>query len=449
MSLFGTMENDTVAGMPAMLNLNGTLTSIEAGKTYCGSANNDLTNSGFTNIYYPGYDAVEYTHTELLGYVTSTTITSKSKVAAAPLNVTYNSAETIKGIWGIHELEDATCTEPKTCKHCGATDGNPLGHSFTEDPMVCDICGCFKFYANVVLGNNLDMMFAFPKDMQTDWTGCYAEFVRSSADPAKNGTTPEVMANWGEVTIDGVPCYTVTYRGFAAKEMCDTITLTVYDKDGKAISISWTDSIQAYALRMLKKATDETDPDKYLRTVIVDMLNYGAACQNALDYPAKNPSAESLATNGLTDEQKAWATSNAPTVEDAYATVRSEDGTTWAGSQLETTSSIRYYLAFQNIEDGMYASYSYVGHKGYPVSAEKLAFVTVEGEQCIVIQDLVVADARYPITVTVYKADGIVYDTWQDSIEAYAARMTKTDDVFAAFMKFADSAHAYLHSKGA
>ena len=30
----------------------------------------------------------------------------------------------------LHDWEDATCTEPKTCKHCGATEGNPLGHLY-------------------------------------------------------------------------------------------------------------------------------------------------------------------------------------------------------------------------------------------------------------------------------------------------------------------------------
>ena len=29
-----------------------------------------------------------------------------------------------------HQWEDATCTAPKTCSVCSATDGNPLGHIF-------------------------------------------------------------------------------------------------------------------------------------------------------------------------------------------------------------------------------------------------------------------------------------------------------------------------------
>lgn len=438
------LQDASIAGM-SLHEMNAQIVSAATGERidvirgniYYGSKK-ETKQEGYSFKYYA--DAGSVTSVILIGdAVEGDGETATATHDAHPLN------ETIRGAWCAHSWQDATCTEPKTCTICGATEGEANGHSYTENPMVCDICGKFKFYANVVLGNNLDMMFAFPKSMQTAWTDCYVLAVRTYANGSESTTTRydiNVEDDWGEVTINGVDCYMVTYSGFAAKEMCDTITLTVYDSTGEAISISWTDSIRAYAIRKLNSTENE-----YLRTVIVDMLNYGAACQNALNYPTESPAAETLATNGLTDEQKGWATSTEPTVEDDYAEVRGEEGTTWAGSQLETTSNIKYYLAFQHIEDGMYASYSYVGHKGYPVSGEKLDFVTVEGKQCIVIQDMVVADARYPITVTVYYADGKVYDTWQDSIEAYAARMTETDAVFAAFMKFADSAYTYLHNK--
>ena len=43
-----------------------------------------------------------------------------------------------------HTYADATCTEPKTCKVCGAVEGEPLGHSYTEatctEPGICTVC---------------------------------------------------------------------------------------------------------------------------------------------------------------------------------------------------------------------------------------------------------------------------------------------------------------------
>ena len=45
----------------------------------------------------------------------------------------------------VHKFKDATCTEPKTCKICGATEGAALGHSFKDatctDAKICKICG--------------------------------------------------------------------------------------------------------------------------------------------------------------------------------------------------------------------------------------------------------------------------------------------------------------------
>ena len=45
----------------------------------------------------------------------------------------------------VHNFKDATCTEPKTCKVCGATEGAALGHSFKDatctDAKICEVCG--------------------------------------------------------------------------------------------------------------------------------------------------------------------------------------------------------------------------------------------------------------------------------------------------------------------
>ncbi|MCR5688964.1 MAG: hypothetical protein K6G71_01825 [Clostridiales bacterium] len=44
-----------------------------------------------------------------------------------------------------HEWKDATCTEPKTCARCNATEGEPLGHDWKDatctEPRICSRCG--------------------------------------------------------------------------------------------------------------------------------------------------------------------------------------------------------------------------------------------------------------------------------------------------------------------
>ena len=44
-----------------------------------------------------------------------------------------------------HDFENATCTNPKTCKYCGKEDGKPMGHNWEkatcEKQKTCSLCG--------------------------------------------------------------------------------------------------------------------------------------------------------------------------------------------------------------------------------------------------------------------------------------------------------------------
>ena len=58
------------------------------------------------------------------------------------------------------------------------------------------------------------------------------------------------------------------------------------------------------------------------------------------------------------------------------------------------------------------------------------------------------ADARQPVNVTLYNADGTVYGYASDSVESYVARALANNadgnGLFTNILKFADSAKAYL-----
>ena len=96
----------------------------------------------------------------------------------------------------------------------------------------------------------------------------------------------------------------------------------------------------------------------------------------------------------------------------------------------------------------MYAVVEFTGHKG---NVEKL---TVQGTdftpngayKVLRLENMVIADARCMVSITIYNADGSVYVSVKDSIESYVARKLGKSDLFEAFMIFADTAHAYLHS---
>lgn len=311
----------------------------------------------------------------------------------------------------------------------------------TWKDCACEDCKIMKFYAtNVRMGNSLDILFAFPKSLfpdGTDWSGYYAEFTRVGRDPMKI-----YFSDWDTMMIGKVECYVVTYNGFAAKEMGDSVAVSLYDASGNRISLSKTDSIQAYAMRMLNKNSG----NKTLQTAIVDMLNYGAACQNHFSYRV-----DSLANALLSDAQKDYATASPKDVADVdeQLAVAREKSKAYFKSNLITDSNIKFTMAFHK---GMFTeiTYKFIGHKNNEVETTVTADeMTASGNYLLYsIPELVVADARCTIEVTVTLSNGNT-ETWGESIEAYIARNATDEDgdVYYAFMTFADSAEAYLHSE--
>ncbi|MBQ7225858.1 MAG: hypothetical protein IJX02_04570, partial [Clostridia bacterium] len=64
-----------------------------------------------------------------------------------------------------HDYADATCTLPKTCKDCGATDGDPNGHkggtATCTTQAVCETCG--ESYGELIPHDYADATCTLPK----------------------------------------------------------------------------------------------------------------------------------------------------------------------------------------------------------------------------------------------------------------------------------------------
>jgi uncharacterized protein YnzC (UPF0291/DUF896 family) len=210
---------------------------------------------------------------------------------------------------------DATCNKTglKEGSHCSvcnevlvAQEVTPATglHTHTDDDYICEVCNLFQFLgSNVFLGNNLDMWFAFPKAAVTgDLTGYYA-IITQNGDVTTIKYTAENP--WQVETVGGVECYIIIYGGIAAKEMSDLIEVTVYNAAGEPVSSVKKDSIRDYAHRLLNLYEEDDSKDQLL-TLLVDMLNYGAACQTYFASKDGNEVApEDLASYGLTDAEKA------------------------------------------------------------------------------------------------------------------------------------------------
>jgi len=283
----------------------------------------------------------------------------------------------------------------------------------------------------MTLGNSLAMNFAFEQGHRDDWTGCYAEIVKEYADGRPNKEITIPYTQWGSTGINGVAHYTLKFNGVAAKEMSDNVFVTIYDGNGNAISKVWEDSVRDYAMRTLNNPKTSLEST----IMVVDLLNYGATAQNYFKYNIGD-----LANNQMTAAQKAMATKDAP-AEDTRV-----KSTNYLGSNLGLESQILMRMAFKGTTEEMYAVISFVSHTG------KTNRVFVDGSEfgttgAIVIDEIVIADGRKPVTVTVYNADGSVYAYATDSMESYIARMRrdKYDPLFEAILKFSDSAYNFFH----
>ena len=295
------------------------------------------------------------------------------------------------------------------CPACGtvtktATEEEPEIQKF-------DLAG-----SNMTLGNELKLNFMVKASDVAD--GCTAKVTHK-------GETHEVALSKYNASY-----YKVTY-GVAAKEMADDVTVEIVDAKGNVVSNAYTTSVRDYGMKVLAMG----NMGAKVKTVVVDMLNYGAEAQTYFGYNTSD-----LANNQLTEEQKNLATA---TVACANNQVKGEN---YAGATLTLEDSILLNLMFKGTDTtGMSAEIKFTDYAGTDKTVTLTAdeFGTYGSYIKIVVDEIVLADAFSVVSVTIYNANGTVYAQGSDSVESYVARSAKTD-LNDAIMKFATSAKAYL-----
>ncbi len=182
------------------------------------------------------------------------------------------------------------------------TDGK-VGYGIKE----CTVCGTqlesktfeavngerYKVWHNCSFGNDLSMLYAIAKSALADYTDICLIVTKEGSTVAKELTPTEE-------TINGETYYCFRYTGISAKEMGDILTAKLqFIGDGVAYSGTVdTYSLKAYAMERLENSADSD-----FKTVLVDLLNYGASAQTYFGYKSN-----ALVNADLTDEQKSLAT---------------------------------------------------------------------------------------------------------------------------------------------
>ena len=287
-------------------------------------------------------------------------------------------------------------------------------------------------YASMTMANSLDMNFAFEKDLREDWTGYYAEIVKNYADGSQKKQTIPYGADWKTATINGKEHYYVTFTGIAAKEMTDLIHVTIKDAQGTAVSSVWDDSVQKQAMRNLSQTTSPLT-----QTMVVDMLNYGAAAQAKLAY-----NTGSYANSQLTAEQIGYATES--------VTLEANAVPNNYKANVLMESNIQFIMAFTGIDETMTAKITFADHygqdKSYDIPGSE--FTVNNGTYTFTISKTVVADGWQEINCKIMSGDTVQTEV-TDSIACYAARAyaNTENELYTNLLKFSDSAYKYLHNK--
>lgn len=290
--------------------------------------------------------------------------------------------------------------------------------------------------ASLSLHSNLAVNFKADKALfEADgYTGPYVVF-------ELNGVKTTVR----NYTVDG-DRYVFSFRNIAPDQMNDTICATLYATyDGvEYASETKQYSVAEYCYGMLSNyATDEYAK---LRTLLVDLLHYGAQSQLYTQYKT-----DDLVDSRLTETQLTWGTADDPVLTNslntAYETVDAPLAV-WKGAGLTLKDSItmRFKLTAESI-DGLCVKI-HTETDEWVITADR--FVKSGNAYYVYFGALNASQMSEKVYLTVYKGDVAVSNTVCYSIESYAYEKQNSSteyvaDLVKAMMKYGNSAHNYVN----
>ena len=179
-----------------------------------------------------------------------------------------------------------------------------------------------------------------------------------------------------ETAIEGIECYVFSFKNIAPHMMNDKIYTTVMATKGEDIYYGETKeySVASYMYSQLGNTNDA-----YLKTLLVDMLNYGAAAQ-----VYQNHNKENLVNSRLTAEQINYGTKELralTTVKDVTA-VGTNDAAKWKGMGLHIANKVNIvgYFSIESI-NGVYVNITDAkGNQIGKITEKEISKMQVSGE---------------------------------------------------------------------
>ena len=242
--------------------------------------------------------------------------------------------------------------------------------------------------------------------------------------------------------------FVFSYKGINPQLMNNEITAVLHAKNGNKeyTSPQKVMSVKKYAYTMLDRYSAEEHSK--LRTLLVNLLNYGAMAQKYVGYKTDN-----LVNSDLTDTQKSWASKNTEdfkNIRDFNFKTISNPSVQWnaCGLVLNNSIMIRAKFSAKDIENKT-VEFAFRNTK---FIYDKNDFVNNgDGTYYVYCNELFAHELSNEIFITVCENGVPCSNTMRFSVESYASTVqqsseykgTALDDLTQAMMRYGKSAVAY------
>ena len=240
--------------------------------------------------------------------------------------------------------------------------------------------------------------------------------------------------------------YVFSYKGINPQLMNDKVTAVLHAKNSKEAYTSPEKvmSVREYAYTMLDRYS--SDEHSKLRTLLVDLLNYGSATQKYVGYQTDN-----LANSDLTATQKSWASKDTKEFKNIrnfnYKTI-SNPTVQWNSCGLVLGNAIMFKVKFtaNNVENKTVE----ITLKNAKFTYDKNDFKdNGDGTYYVYCNELFAHEVSDEVLLTVYENGVPCSNTMLFSVESYARLVrdnykgTPLDEMITTMMLYGNSAKEY------
>ncbi len=330
------------------------------------------------------------------------------------------------------EWETTTPATPETVGSKQQTCENCNNVVTEEIPMIATL----KIKTvSLTLENNLSVNYKVEKAiLDAGYTNSYVKFELNGIE--------KIVENY---TLIG-DRYVFVFDNIAPNKMNDTISATLYatynDVEYTSSTIEY--SIKQYCYDTLEDYADDTYAKT--RTLVVDLLNYGAESQLYSNYQTQN-----LVNADLTEQQAAWGTPDENlTLSNSLAVTERLDNATakWktAGLSLDDAVDVRLGFTADGIAKDSLSVKITSGNDEWTISSDD--FIENDGVYTVYFDGLYANQMSKIIYITICQNGAAISNTISYNIESYAydkqnSTIPYLADLVKAMMKYGNSAANY------